>query len=177
MPIRLPKAKPVNQPDPNSYRYTISDQESHRILKMRRIEEAELESKHESNISLDKVSEHSSAMRSQTHRHIKPPVSMNNILKNLSLLKNEVKMNIYDETNKNIVHLNQLDSTKIGITQSLVYIEEYNSRAPKIIENCLFNIYKNRSKRQYTNIDQEIYTFQMPLRPPSAEPISHFNVP
>jgi hypothetical protein len=109
MPFPAPKADTGIQSDCNYYKYSkllatqmdsrkrmyssyasmdqIKEQDQHRQIKMKRLQEFEQESKNESVISTDKASEISSAHRFQTQRHVKPTVSMTNILKNLSLLK------------------------------------------------------------------------------------------
>ena len=63
------------------------EQDQHRQIKIKRLQEFEQESRNESVISTDKASEISSANRYQIQRHIKPALSMTNILKNLAFLK------------------------------------------------------------------------------------------
>lgn len=145
---------------------TTKDSDKYRQLKIKKLHEAYGDSKNESVISTDKASEISLAIRQQVQRPlIRPQVSMSNIFKSLTNLKNEVKMSVYDESSKNVVHLDQLDSDKIGVSQCLSFIEEYNTRAPKIILNWMRNVQKQTNTFQYAPIKPEVYNSQIPLKP------------
>jgi hypothetical protein len=76
-----------------------------------------------------------------------------------------VKQNIENNSSKNIIELSSLDSSQIWVTQWITFIDEYNSRPSKIIENWLKNVQMHgKNKPKYTPIKQEIYSNQIPLK-------------
>lgn len=77
-------------------------------------------------------------------------------------------MNIHDQDNNNIVQLKDLDGAKIGVSQCLSFIDEHNSRAPKIISNCLRNVSKKTCSNEFAPIKPEIYTNKIPLKAPGT---------
>ena len=92
---------------------------------------------------------------------------MEELFKKIEATKKKIKENIDDGTNKNIVHLNSLDSNRICVTQWISFVDEYNSRAPQIIQNWLDNVQMHgKNKPKYAPIKQEIYTSQIPLKKP-----------
>ena len=61
--------------------------------------------------------------------------------------------------------------------QTLAFIDEHNARVPKIIENWLSNMQKQKVNRRYTQIDPGLYDFQISLKPPGAAPVIPYDLP
>lgn len=77
------------------------DSDKYRTVKAKKLHEGYPESKHENALSTDPNSEISLAIRHQAQKPIRrPPVSMTELFKNITKLKNEIKMSIHDEENK-----------------------------------------------------------------------------
>lgn len=111
--------------------------DKYRMTKMQKVQETPSEIRNESVISTDKTSEKSHTIVHQGQRVVmRPQVSISNIFKSIAILKNEVKMTIFEEDNKNIIHLKNLNMDRgESIGKVLGHIEEVNSRAPLIIAN------------------------------------------
>lgn len=151
--------KPLNgrMEDPNSYR----------PLKQKKLSESHVDIRNESIISTEKASDISALVKPTKRVVKKPRVDMDELFKKIETLKNNVKQNIEDDSAKSIIQLSSLDSSRIWVTQWITFIDEYNSRPSKIIENWLKNVQMHgKNKPKYTPIKQEIYTSQIPLKRP-----------
>lgn len=135
-------------------------------VKIKKLTEGHHDGMNRSVISTDKTSEVSLAVR-HMQRPIPPrprqQVSMTNLFKKIENLKKEIKTDIYDNESKNIIKLSEIDSSRIGVSQCISFIDEYNMRAPKIIMNCLNNVQRHgKNNPQYAQIKLEIYNTQIP---------------
>jgi len=159
-----------------------------RQTKIKKIHEAEQDSRNGSIISTDKASEISQAVRQQNQQKIvnRNKVSMTNILKNLAALKNEIKMSVVDNkinedlnvsAMNNVIHLRQIDSEFTDVSRAIAYIDEYNTRPSKIITNVLKNCSKTTWAFKYAPIEPGVYANRIPLKDsksvkPIKEPLS-----
>ncbi|CAI2387382.1 unnamed protein product [Moneuplotes crassus] len=160
-----PKRKYCNMPKQTNR--TMEDPDACRQLKQKKYSESHLEIQNESLISTEKASDNSSIVRIQKQPIQKPSIDMGELFNSIEALKKKVCDKLEDESNKNVIHLSQLNSNCICVTQCISYIEEINSRAPKIIQNCLNNVQKHgKGTLRYTPIKPEIYTSKIPLKKP-----------
>jgi ribosomal protein S15P/S13E len=89
-------------------------------VKIKKLNDGNLDGMNRSVISTDKTSEISLAVR-HMHKPLpprpRPQVSMNNLFKKIENLKKEMKAEIHDHDSKNVIKLSQIDSNRIGVSQ------------------------------------------------------------
>jgi hypothetical protein len=139
--------------------YSGVEHDNYRQSKMRKIHDGPLNE----GMTSYKASEVSITSHSEVPR-IRPKVSMKNVFEDLEALKQEVKEGITDDKNKNIIHLKYLRSDQMDIPRCLNIVHEHNSRAPKILYNCLKNVSRRNTEREYTLIRPEMYTSMIPQK-------------
>lgn len=181
-----PNPEPVSKPDHVTYqdynrgseiprkRPAISDSlkehDQYRQVKAKKLHETHLDNHLEDIVSTEKTSEISWAIKHHPHRpEAHPPVSMSALFKKISALKKEVKKCLPDPQDKKVIHLSQLDSSKISVNDCLgaidqccnnpsgnelminlnsssgiFFIPRHNLRPNKIIDTCLVNLQKNK---------------------------------
>jgi hypothetical protein len=96
--------------------YSGIEPDKYRQVKMKKVYEKQPDITKDSVISTDKTSEISLVVRHSTLPRVRPAVSMPNIFKHLAQLKKEVKQSVFDEKNKNVVHLSHLESDQMDIS-------------------------------------------------------------
>lgn len=136
----------------------------------------------ESRISTDLTSHLSLSIRKPVQKKPNPPkVSMKDLLKRLTGLKNEVKSVVLDNrinedmemaTKNNVIHLRQLDSEKTDVYRAVSYIDDYNSRSFKIITNVLINTNKSLMVKRPMRIEPALYTDRIALKDPKDVSLS-----
>lgn len=96
--------------------YSGMEPDKYRQVKMKKIYEKQPDITKDSVISTDKTSEISLVVRHSTLPKVRPTVSMSNIFKQLAQLKKEVKQSVFDDQNKNVIHLSHLESEQMDLS-------------------------------------------------------------
>lgn len=93
----------------------VKETDQYRQLKYKKTHEG-LADGHQSVISTDRTSM-ISAMKQTPQRPQRPQVSMTNLFAKIDALKKEIKSDVLDINNKNVVHLSLVDAGRIGVSQ------------------------------------------------------------